>query len=449
MPISFCVVNLGCAKNSVDGEGLQQVLLSAGYVVAETADRADVVVVNTCGFIQAATDESLAMLADLARRKRQGQLLVAAGCLAERLGPDLPRRVPAIDAVLGTRRWSEVADLVAAAARGERPQYTGVGAPEPRLARAATGATAYLKIADGCSAGCAFCAIPAIKGPYRSRPEDMITAEAVDLAAQGVQELVLIAQDCTAYGRERGQGGSLVGLLKRLLAAVPDVPWLRLMYAYPSHVDDALLTLMAGESRLLPYLDLPLQHAHPEVLRRMRRPAGDPRQLVARIREAVPGIVLRSTFIVGYPGETEGEFATLLRFLDEARLERVGIFPYSAEEGTPAAALADQVPDDVRQRRLDEAMRLQQRISLDRNREQVGKILDVLVEGRAELVEAERQKRGRNGRRRRRLVRGRSYRDAPEVDGLVFFEGNAVAGDMVQIRVTRALPYDLVGDLLP
>lgn len=444
MPKSFSVVNLGCAKNAVNGEGLQQVLIAHGYVPAVTPERADVVIVNTCGFIQAATDESLAELSRFARRKRKGQLLVAAGCLAERHGAQLPAQIAGIDAVLGTRRWGEVADLVAAVAQGERPLWTGAGAPEPRVRRAARGASAYLKIADGCSAGCAFCAIPAIKGPYRSRPEEEIVREAADLDAQGVKELVLIAQDSTGYGRERGERGALVRLLERLLAAAPRVAWLRLMYAFPTHVDDNLLRLLAHEPRLLPYLDLPLQHAHPDVLRRMRRPAGDPRRLVARVREAVPGVALRSTFIVGYPGETEDEFAELLRFLEEARLDRVGVFVYSAEAGTPAAALPEQVPEPVKRRRLAAAMRLQQGISLARNHEQIGQVLDVLVEGRAPLAAA-RGKRGPNGRGQRLLVCGRSYRDAPEVDGLVFFEGEAAPGEMVRVRITQALPYDLVG----
>ncbi len=443
MPKTYAIVSLGCAKNTVDAEGMEQVLRAAGYLPARDPARAEVILVNTCGFIQAASDESLSAIERFARRKRPGQLLIAAGCLAQRLGDTLLAELPEVDAVLGTRRWGEVADLVEAAQRGERPLWTGDGRPEPQVRRLAREASAYVKIADGCSAGCAFCSIPLIKGPYRSRPYEQVVAEAAELARQGVQEIVLVAQDTTFYGRDRGERGALVRLLRGILAAAPGLPWLRLMYAYPGHVDDDLLQLMAAEPRLLPYVDLPLQHAHPDVLRRMRRPAGDPRQAVARIRQAVPDVAIRSTFIVGYPGETEAEFATLLRFLEEAQLDKVGVFAYSHEEGTAAAELAGQVPAEVAARRLDEAMRLQQGISFARNRAQVGRVLPVLVEGTAPLAGG-----GRGRRRREVLVCGRSYRDAPEVDGLVVFRGQAKPGELVRVRISEALPYDLVGDLV-
>ncbi|MHB1133881.1 MAG: 30S ribosomal protein S12 methylthiotransferase RimO [Chloroflexota bacterium] len=443
---SFAVVNLGCPKNEVDAEGLEQVLLRAGYSPAPSPEMADIVVVNTCGFIQAATDESLNTIATLAAGKRQGQLLVAAGCLAQRLGGTLIQQVEAVDAVLGTLRWGEIGELLAAAERGERPVWTGEGPVAPAVPRLARGASAYLKIADGCSAACAFCAIPSIKGSYRSRPEDDIVREARQLAEGGVRELVLIAQDTTFYGRDRGERNALVPLVRRLLDAVPDVPWLRLMYAYPTHVDDDLLSLMAAEPRLLPYADLPLQHAHTDVLRRMGRPTSDPLALVTRMRDAVPGLALRSAFIVGFPGETDEEFGTLLRFLEQARLERVGVFAYSPEADTRAVTLPEQVPSATKARRLDEAMRLQQGISLALNREQIGRVLTVLIEGEAPLVMPAR--RGRRQSRPRMLTCGRSYRDAPEVDGLVLLESPAQPGEMVQVRVTRALPYDLVGTRL-
>ncbi len=443
MTKTYAIVSLGCAKNTVDAEGMEQILRSAGYCPARDSRQADVVVVNTCGFIQAATDESLAAIERCARRKRRGQLLVVAGCLAQKLGDGLLAELPEVDAVLGTRRWGEVADLVEAARRGSRPCWTGDGRPEPQVRRQARAASAYVKIADGCSAGCAFCSIPLIKGPYRSRPHEQVVAEAAELAAQGVQEIVLVAQDTTFYGRDRGERGALVRLLRGILAAAPHVPWLRLMYAYPGHLDDDLLALMAGEARLLSYVDLPLQHAHPDVLRRMRRPTGDPRRLVARIREAVPDVAIRSTFIVGYPGESEAEFAALLRFLAEAQLDKVGAFVYSPEEGTPAAGLPGQVPAEVAARRLDELMRLQQGISLARNRAQVGRTLEVLVEGTTPVTGD-----GRGGHRRGVLICGRSYRDAPEVDGLVLCHGQAKPGELVSVRITDALPYDLVGEVV-
>ncbi|MHB1005660.1 MAG: 30S ribosomal protein S12 methylthiotransferase RimO [Chloroflexota bacterium] len=444
MPKTFAIVNLGCAKNAVDGEGMGQVLLGAGLTVADPA-RADLVVVNTCGFIQAATDESVEELVAFAKRKRPGQLLVAAGCLAEKWGEGLRVELPEVDAVLGTRRWPEIAALVAESERGLRPTWTGGDGPEatlPRVRRTAHQASAYVKIADGCSSACAFCVIPLIKGPYRSRSVADVVAEASELAEQGVKELVLVAQDTTAYGRDRGERSGLVRLVEGVLAATPSVPWLRLMYAYPTHLDDDLLRMMAAEPRLVSYLDIPLQHAHPAALRRMRRPAGDPRQLVDHARALVPDLTIRSTFIAGFPGETDEEFDALLGFLEEARLDRVGVFAYSREEGAPAAAMAEQVPEAVKQRRVDEAMRLQRKISLARNRAQVGRVLAVLVEGTAPV-----EMKGRARRSKREvMVCGRSYRDAPEVDGLVFFPGKANPGEMVKVRISEALPYDLLGE---
>ncbi|MHB1415074.1 MAG: 30S ribosomal protein S12 methylthiotransferase RimO [Chloroflexota bacterium] len=448
MSKTFAIVNLGCAKNAVDAEGMEQIMLAAGYTGVAVPDRADVVIVNTCGFIQAATDESVAVLSELAAGKRPGQLLVAAGCLSQKWDADMTEKLTGIDAVLGTRRWAEIAQVVASAEQGLQPCWTGATLADEPVRRLAKGASAYLKIADGCSTGCAFCAIPRIKGPYRSRPAAQIVDEARELASQGVQEIVLIAQDTTAYGRDRGESGALGRLVEDLLRVEPAVPWLRLMYAYPTHLDDHLLELMRGEERLVSYIDIPLQHAHPAVLRRMGRPADDPLALVEHIREAVPGVALRSTFIVGYPGETEEEFAALLGFLRQARLDKVGVFAYSAEEGTPAAKLEGQVPEEVKTARLDAAMRLQQEISLTVNREQVGRVLDVLVEGKAPVVAKSAGGRAKRRRRREVLVCGRSYRDAPEVDGLVLFRGQAKAGDMVRVRITEALPYDLMGELV-
>jgi ribosomal protein S12 methylthiotransferase len=279
-----------------------------------------------------------------------------------------------------------------------------------------------------------------LKGAYRSRPKDEIVAEARALGEQGVKELVLVAQDSTAYGRDRGERDGLVRLVEAILAAAPGVPWLRVMYAYPTHLDDAFLRLMASERRLLSYLDIPLQHAHPEVLRRMLRPAGDPRRLVEHVREQVPEVALRSTFIVGFPGETEEEYQSLLRFLGDAQLDRVGVFPYSQEEGASAATMAGQVPEDTKARRVEQAMLLQQGISLARNRAIVGHELDVLVEGTAPV-----ERDGKGKRRREVLACGRSYRDAPEVDGLVLFPGKAAPGELVRVAITEALPYDLLG----
>jgi ribosomal protein S12 methylthiotransferase len=360
-------------------------------------------------------------------------LLIAAGCLAEREGAQLLARVPGIDGYIGTRHWSQIVSLVEEVAqkRGRGPACLpqGPGDLVAPMERAAHGRTAYLKIADGCDAPCAFCAIPQIKGPQRSKPRARILAEARALAAQGVRELVLIAQDTTAYGRDLGLEDGLAGLIPALLAEAPEVAWLRLMYAYPQHIDRRLVDVLASDARICHYLDLPLQHAHPDVLRRMRRPHCTARveRLIGDLRAAIPDIALRTTFIAGFPGETEAEFQALLDFMSRMRFDRVGVFTYSRERGTPAAGMPGQVPPALRQERYDRAMALQQGISLQRNREQLGRTLPVLAEGSREGI-----------------TLARSYRDAPEIDGLVLVEGAQPVGEFTTVTVSGALEYDLL-----
>lgn len=431
----FYLVNLGCPKNAVDAEGMAQRLQAAGHRPADSQRSADLLIVNTCGFITAARAESLETLRQLAAGKRRGQMLIAAGCLAEREGQRLVTRVPGIDAYLGTRHWSQIVPLVEEVARrqGRGPTCLASGTPADLVApmdRRATGATAYVKIADGCDAPCAFCAIPQIKGPQRSKPRAAIVAEAQSLVRQGVRELILIAQDTTAYGRDLGDRDGLAGLLTDLLAQVPDLAWLRLMYSYPQHIDRRLIDVLASDPRICHYLDLPLQHAHPEVLRRMRRPHDMERieRLVADLRAAMPDVALRTTFIVGFPGETEAEFRTLLEWMQAMRFDRVGVFTYSREKGTAADELPGHLPPSVRQERYEQAMLTQQGISLERNRQQVGRVLPVLIEGAEEGISL-----------------GRSYRDAPEIDGLVLVEDVRPIGVFVPVEITQGLEYDLVG----
>jgi len=436
----FYVTTMGCPKNEVDSEGMHRYMEQAGFRAADAPQHADVLIVNTCGFISDAVDESVAVLEELAAQKRAGQRLVAAGCLGERLGEALLQQVDGIDALLGTRRWSEIARLVGRL-ESERvplawtgdPDTTDSGiwcekAPTPRLGRQAT---AYLKIADGCSAPCAFCTIPMMKGPYRSRQQEAILAEAAALAASGARELILIAQDTTSYGADLGQR-RLPALLRALSASVPEVRWIRLMYAYPQFVSQELIDVMASTPNICRYLDLPLQHAHPDVLRRMRRPSDMDavRRLLDSLREAMPDIALRTTFIVGYPGETESEFQALLDFMSEVQFDKVGVFAYSREEGTPAAELPSQIPDAVKQARRDRAMEHQQGISLARNAALIGREMDVLVEGSGDGLSA-----------------GRTYRDAPEIDGLVLIPGEAPVGEFISVRITGAMEYDLVGEI--
>jgi len=433
----FHILTLGCPKNQVDSEGMAQLLVAAGHRQSESSEDADCVIVNTCGFIQPARDESLEVLRELAVHKRPGQMLVAAGCMAERYGAGLSRQVPALDGLVGTRRWRGIVlllDLLSRrSGRDEVVNFAGK-APKSLVStfprRPGPGFSAYLKIADGCSAPCAFCAIPVIKGPQQSKPRSDIIAEARQLVEQGIREIILIAQDTTGYGLDWGEEDALPTLIEAILRAVPDLPWLRIMYAYPQHVTPRLAQVMAGHPQVCHYLDVPLQHGHPAVLRRMGRPADTRRTLaiIEGLRKAMPDIALRTAFIVGYPGETEEEFAALLEFMQEVAFDKVGIFVYSPEEGTRAATLPGQVADEVKDERYRRAMELQQEISMRINMAQVGRRMDVLVEGAGDGLSV-----------------GRTYRDAPEIDGLVLVEGELPAGDILPVHITGAMEYDLVG----
>lgn len=434
----FHLLTLGCPKNVVDSEGMTRLLMQAGHVPVDRPARADVLIVNTCGFIDIAKDESMEALRAAGRRKRRGQVLIAAGCLAERAAESLRRQIPSIDGVLGTRSWQQIPEVVSRLA-GERAEAAATpprppAAPGPRP-------SAYLKIADGCDSSCAFCVIPSIKGPYQSTPPDEVIAEARRLAADGVRELVLVAQDTTLYGSDLGLRDGLSLLLERLLAEAPDVAWFRIMYAYPQHITPRLIQAMAGSPRICRYLDLPLQHAHPAVLERMGRPSNvdNARVLIATLRAAMPEIALRSSFIVGYPGETEAEFAALLDFLREARLDRAGFFTYSPEKGTPAADLPGQAPKRTKRARYARAMEVQQAVSRARNMKWVGSTLDVLIEG-APAGDGP------------RFFAGRSFRDAPEVDGLVLVRPAAgpepTVGEMARVIITAATEYDLWGETI-
>jgi ribosomal protein S12 methylthiotransferase len=433
----YYLETLGCPKNRVDAEGIARMLVQAGYAGTSDPAQADVLIVNTCGFIEAARTESVGTLRELAARKRPGQLLIAAGCLSQRWGLELANVVPALNGILGTRRWLDILRLLKEMERGgQRPVLIGESRDRkddsplvPTQRVAIQGSSAYLKVAEGCSAPCAFCAIPAIKGPARSRPWPDIVADAEQLMCQGVLEIILIAQDTTAYGWDQGNRDGLPMLIRRILARVPHLHWLRILYAYPQHISPDLIEVMASHSQVCHYLDLPLQHAHPQVLRRMQRPTDMDavRFLIADLRCAMPDIALRTSFIVGYPGETAEEFRTLLDFVAEIQFDRVGVFTYSQEDGTPAAELMGQLPKVVKQERYHQVMGLQQEISLAHNRRLVGQRLEILVEGCNEGLSV-----------------GRSYRDAPEIDGLVLVEHELPMGKIVPVRITEALDYDLV-----
>ena len=446
---TFHLVSLGCSKNTVDSESMAQVLAGSGFRAIENPNQAEVLIVNTCGFIGPAKEESLRLLGELASRKRKGQVLIAAGCLTQRYGLEVARQVPGIDGILGTRRWMDILDVVQGLRGGEHPEpvyhlpeVATVGTDERGVQRVAVqGASAYIKIADGCRRPCAFCAIPLIKGTAVSRPIQSILAEARLLQDRGVRELILIAQDTTDYGHDLGLQNGLADLLEKLIAALSEpralngipgnnVEWIRIMYAYPGYVTDRLIEVMATHPQILPYLDMPLQHAHPAMLKRMRRPANVEwvYRTLEKMRSAMPQLALRSTFIVGYPGETEDEFQTLLDFIREIRFDRVGAFKFSFESGTTSESLGDPIPPEIKQDRWERLMVLQQGISLQRNQTLVGKTLDVLVEGYGDGI-----------------TLGRSYRDAPEIDGYTIIEGEIPPGELVPVRITGAMAYDLSG----
>jgi len=406
----------------------------------EDPSQAAVLIVNTCGFIGPAKEESYQVLGELAQAKRKGQALIAAGCLTQRYGVEVAQNVPGVDGILGTRRWMDILQVVNEVRSGAHPEpiyhlpeAATVGSDENDALRASVaGASAYLKVADGCRRPCAFCAIPLIKGTAVSRPIASILHEAQVLRDAGVRELILIAQDTTDYGHDLGMKEGLAVLLEQLTDSVADMDWIRVMYSYPGYVTERLIEVMATRKQVLPYLDIPLQHAHPETLKRMKRPSNMDwvYKTLGRMRGEIPNLAIRTTFIVGYPGETDAEFQALYDFVNETRFDRVGAFQFSFEPGTSSAPLGDPVPAEVKQERYERLMELQQNISLQINQTYVGKTLDVLVEGFD------------NG-----LSIGRSYRDAPEIDGLVLIEGRAKVGEIVPAKITGAMTYDLTGAL--
>ncbi len=444
----YYIVSLGCSKNTVDSESIAQVLNQHQMIGVSAPEKAEVLIVNTCGFIDRAKQESIDTLRALVARRRPGQLVIAAGCLSQRYGANLVQEVPGLDGVIGTRRWMDIFDLITRLRQRPHPEplyhlptdAPTVGLDERGVLRASVqGASAYLKIADGCRRPCAFCAIPKIKGTAVSRPMESIVAEAVRLQAMGVKEVMLIAQDSTDYGHDLGLKDGLAHLLDAITAAAPNIPWIRIMYAYPGYVTERLMEAMAKHPQVLPYLDMPLQHGHRETLKRMRRPAKVEwvYETVGKLRQMIPNLAVRTTFIVGYPGETEEEFEGLLQFVRDLQFDRVGAFQYSYEIGTPSAALPDQVDDEIKQVRYERLMTLQQGISLAKNQTFIGQTLDVLIEGHGVNEAASRRGSGT-------ISLGRSYRDAPEIDGYVLIEGELPIGEIVPVRITGATTYDLM-----
>ncbi len=434
---SVYMVNLGCPKNLVDGEVMLGMMAQEGYTITLDPERAAVLMVNSCSFINEAKEESIDTILELARYKEQApaKQLIVTGCLAQRYGQDLRTSLPEVDVFVGTGEFVRVTEIL----RQKRSLLDGpttyIGAahvlPDHTAPRLTTTPfyTSYLKLAEGCNHKCAFCIIPKIRGLQESRPIDSLVAEATMLARQGVRELNLIAQDLTAYGRERRDGTTLLGLL-RALAKVEGLDWLRLLYCYPNYLDEPLLRYIAEEEKICSYIDMPLQHISDRMLRTMKREkSGDGiRRLLERIRSYVPGIVLRTSFIVGFPGEQEEDFRQLLDFISEAEIDHVGVFTYSQEEGTAAGVMTEQIPEEVKQERRRQLMERQARIVRKKHLSQVGTVHQVLVGGQDD----------------QQRMWGRTQGQAPDIDGVVLLEHTqADVGDMLPVQITGVAGYDL------
>lgn len=440
MQKNLYMVSLGCPKNLVDSEVMLALLEEAGYSICQEPDQADLLLVNTCGFIQPAVEEAINEIILLGQYKdnKPGVKLVVTGCLVQRYGKELPKEFPEVDLFIGVDAFHNIATLVA----GLDQQQDRLIVPAPRFLMNSSMPRkvstpphrAYLKISEGCSNRCSYCLIPSIRGPLRSRPMADLAREAAILAQAGVRELTLVGQDVTAYGIDLGgKKATLPALIATILASC-NTDWIRLLYLYPNRISNDLLSLMADEDRLLNYLDIPLQHISSRVLKKMNRPFSSRQvhELLERIRSKVPEAAIRTTFIVGFPGETDQDVEELAGFLKTYRLNNVGIFTYANEEGCAAEHFADQCADDIKQQRYDYLMEVQSQISLEKNREFVGRTVPVLVEGLSQESDL--------------LLEGRTRFQAPEIDGCVYItDGQCAAGDIVMVRITEAHPYDLVG----
>lgn len=429
------MVSLGCAKNRVDSEVILGTLKEAGYEIISDPAEAEIIFVNTCGFIEPAKEESIEAIFEMAKYKETGRLkkLFVTGCLAQRYIDDLYREMPEVDGFMGVADYTRLLEMMQEAEAGGRPRYVCDGERFFHAERVLTtpAYSAYVKISDGCDNRCSYCAIPLIRGPYHSRPFDSIVEECRELAARGVTEITLIAQDTSRYGNDFPEGKLLLPELLEAVSAIEGVHWVRVLYCYPDTTDDRLLDAIANLPKVAPYVDLPLQHINGDLLKRMNR-RGSPEWIKSRISACkARGLTTRTTMIVGFPGETEEAFHELLQFVKEARFDRLGAFTYSPEEGTPGAAMPDQVDEQVKQRRLDELMTLQQGISLEENTARVGEVCEVLCEGAEEGMYV-----------------GRSIREAPESDGVIRFTASreVAPGEYLNVKITGADAYDLFGE---
>ena len=437
------MVSLGCPKNLVDAEVMLGVLSRQEYEITTNEKDADVIIVNTCSFIKEAKQESIDAILDLAERKHDGRChtLIVSGCLPQRYQDELAKELPEVDIFIGTGDYPRIAEILAEKA-GTTEQLRYIGDPDyiydenlPRL-NSSPGWYSYLKIGEGCSNCCSYCIIPKLRGAYRSRPVDALVAEAETLASRGVKELNIISQDITRYGSDMEDGTTLETLLRRLVT-IEGIQWIRLLYAYPDGISDSLIALIRDEPKICKYLDIPIQHISDPVLQKMKRRSSEQqiRDLIAKLRNEIPGISLRTSLIVGFPGETAEDFSTLMQFVEQAQFDRLGVFCYSREEGTPAAEMTDQISERIKRERYRKLMRAQARLSFRRNRALINQTEQVIVEGYSEETEL--------------LLKGRSSRQAPDIDGQVYItSGTANVGDIVTIRFTDSSDYDLIGEMV-
>lgn len=434
-------ISLGCAKNLVDTEVMLGALAARHIEITATPEEADILIVNTCSFIDSAKEESINTILQMAEYKKHHQCraLIVAGCLGQRYRQDLLDELPEVDAIIGTNAWHRIMEAVNCALAGERvlivgDQETIYDETMPRIATTPA-YTSYIKIADGCNNRCSYCVIPTVRGNFRSRPVQSIVAEVKNLAAQGIKEINLIAQDTTSYGSDLYGAPQLTELLKNLVD-IEGIEWIRLLYCYPKYFSDELIELIANQPKICKYIDMPLQHAHDDILKAMYRrdTCGAVEALLSKLRASIPGVAIRTSFIVGFPGETEEHYQALRTFVQKQRFDKVGVFTYSREEDTPAYSMDNQVPDEIKQARYHDLMALQCQISEELNQALEGRTFDVLIEGR------DPEQPG--------IAFGRSYREALDIDGQVFIENDTQSkpGDLIRARIIQGFTYDLLAE---
>ena len=434
-------VSLGCDKNLVDTEMMLGMLEEQGHSFTDEEQEAEAVIVNTCCFIGDAKEESINTLLEYAQRKEEGSLrvLIACGCLAQRYREEIQTEIPQVDAIVGTNAIEDIAAVLEEALKGEPKNHyrdldLAPAAGHPQIVTTG-GHYAYLKISEGCDKHCTYCVIPKVRGRYRSIPMETLLTQAEDLAGKGVKELILVAQETTLYGVDL-YGEKTLPRLLRELAKIPGLYWIRILYCYPEEITDELIETIASEPKVCHYLDIPIQHASDRILARMGRKTNQAylREMIEKLRERIPDICLRTTLISGFPGETQEDFEEVYNFADEMEFDRLGVFPYSQEEDTPAAEMIDQIPEEVKFSRRDELMELQQEIAFEKAQETVGRVLTVMIEGKVADEDT---------------YVARTYRDAPGVDGYLFLNtsANLMTGDLVKVLVTDANEYDLIGEI--